>query len=362
MTVNDVVEDGAINILSQPILVPLDGSDVAKGILPYVLQIAGKANIPLVLLTAVDPDAIDCPASVMSAKSPSAGEPTAVCRVRIEESSRVHAQDTLHGVAACLKDDGIEAKATVAIGDPAEEILRVAEAEGCGLIAMSTHGRNPIGRSILGSITDRVIRASNIPVLTVTPARARKNREEGAPLTTLVAPLDGSELSQRALPYVERLARILSMEVLLTRVVRTEHPVYTDTELGFWVPEFREEMNWEATEYLEQVAQHLRDKGLTVRSQVLAGPAARALLNLAHETPQNLIAMITRGRIGLSRWMMGSVASTLVRRSGAPVLVLPAGLPARPWLPVAAPGAAKALVSAHLSPGIGRGQPVVSRG
>ncbi len=361
MTVNDVVDDGAINILSQPILVPLDGSDVAKGILPYVLQIAGKANIPLVLLTAVDPDAIDCPASVMSTVSTSAGEPMAICRARIEESSRVHAQDTLHGVAACLKDDGIEARATVTIGDPAEEILRVSEEEGCGLIAMSTHGRNPIGRSILGSITDRVIRASNVPVLTVTPARAKKNREEGAPLTTIVVPLDGSELAQRALPYVEWLARILSMEVLLARVVRTEHPTYTDTDLGFKVPAFREEVNWEATEYLEQVAQHLRDKGLTVRSQVLVGSAVRALLNLTHATPQTLIAMTTHGRTGLSRWMMGSVASALVRRSGAPVVVLPAGLPARPRLSVAAPGVARALVSARRSPGFGRGRSVVSR-
>ncbi|MCY3661035.1 MAG: universal stress protein [Caldilineaceae bacterium] len=321
MAVNDVVEDGAINILSRPILVPMDGSDVANGILPHVLPIAGKANIPLVLLAAVDPDAIDCPASVMSAATP-AGGPMAICRARIEESSRVHAQDTLHRVAAHLKDDGMEAKTTVAIGDPAEEILRVSEEEGCGLIAMSTHGRNPIGRSILGSITDRVIRASNVPVLTVTPERAKKHQEEGAPLTTIVVPLDGSELAQRALPYVGRLARILSMEVLLARVVRTENPTYTETDLGFRVPAFREEVNWEATEYLEQIAQRLRDKGLTVRSQVLTGSAAQALVNLAHETPRNLIAMTTHGRTGLSRWMMGSVASTLVRRSGDPVLVI----------------------------------------
>lgn len=362
MAVKAVVEDDANNILSQPILVPLDGSDVAKGILPYVLQIAGKTNIPLVLLTAVDPEAIDCPASIMSAEPASPGEPMAICRARLEESSRVHAQDTLDRIVARLKDDGIEAKATVTIGGPAEEILRVAEEEGCSLIAMSTHGRHPIGRGILGSVTDRVIRASNVPVLTVTPDRAKEHREQGAPLTTIIAPLDGSELAQRALPYVERLARTLSMETLLARVVGTKYPAYTDTDLGFRVPEFSEGMNWEATEYLEQVAQHLRDKGLTVRSQVLAGSAVRALLNLAHETPHNLIAMTTHGRTGLSRWVMGSVAATLVRRSGAPVLVLPAGLPARPRFPVAATGAARALVSTPLSAGFGRGRPVVSRG
>ena len=181
MTVNDVVEDGAVNILSRPILVPLDGSDVAAGILPYVVQVAGKANIPLVLLTAVDPDAIDYPASAMSAVPSSAGESMVIYRTQFEESSRVHAQDALHRVAARLRDDGIEVKATATIGGPAEEILRIAEKEGCGLIAMSTHGRNPIGRSILGSVTDRVIHASNVPVLAVTPERAKKYREEGSP-------------------------------------------------------------------------------------------------------------------------------------------------------------------------------------
>lgn len=322
MAVNDVVEDGAVNILTHPILVPLDGTDVASGILPYVSQFAKRANVPLVLLTAVDANAIDYPVSAMSAVPPSAGGPMVIYRSQFEESSRVHAQDSLHRVAARLKGDGIETKSIATIGDPAEEILRASEEEGCGLIAMSTHGRNPIGRSILGSVTDKVIHASNIPVLTVTPERAKKYQEEGAPLTTIVVPLDGSELAQRALPYVEQLARILSMEVLLARVVRTEYPTYTHTDLGFRVPEFKEEVNREAIEYLEQVAQHLRDKGLTVRSQLLTGSAARTLLNLAHETSQNLIAMTTHGRTGLSRWMMGSVASTLVRRSGAPVLVI----------------------------------------
>jgi nucleotide-binding universal stress UspA family protein len=160
MAVNDVVEDGAVNILSQPILVPLDGTDVASGILPYVSQIAERANVPLVLLTAVDPDAIDYPASAMSAVPASAGESMVIYRTQFEESSRVHAQDALHRVAARLRDDGVEAKSIATIGSPAEEILRVSEEEGCGLIAMSTHGRNPIGRSILGSVTDRVIHAS----------------------------------------------------------------------------------------------------------------------------------------------------------------------------------------------------------
>lgn len=322
MTVNDVVEDGAVNILSQPILVPLDGTDIANGILPYVSQIAKRANVPLVLLTAVDPDAIDYPSSTMSAVPTSTGEPMVIYRNQFEESSRVHAQDSLHRVAARLRDDGIKAKSIATIGGPAEEILRVSEKEGCGLIAMSTHGRNPIGRSILGSVTDRVIHASDVPVLTVTPERAKKYHEEGETLTTIVVPLDGSVLAQRVLPYVERLARILSMDVLLARVVRTEHPTYTDTELGFRVTEFTEEVNREATEYLEQISQHLRDKGLTVRNQLLTGSAAQALVKLAHETPRNLIAMTTHGRTGLSRWMMGSVASTLVRRSGDPVLVI----------------------------------------
>ncbi len=311
------------HVLSQSILVPLDGTDVAEGILPYVSEIAKKANVPLVLLAVVDSDAIDYPASLPPLYPSVAREAGTIYRDQIEESSRDHALHSLNAIALRLADQGIKAETRASIGNPAEEILRVS-GEGCGLIAMSTHGRNLIGRSILGSVTNKVLHSSSVPVLTITPDRAKKYQEEAnAALTTMVVPLDGSKLAERVLPYVEELARLLSLEVLLARVVRVEYPsYYTYAEFATRMPHVTEDMTQEALGYLERVSADLTSKGLSVRHQVLRGTPAPALLDLAHETSRNLIATTTHGRSGLSRWMMGSVAEALVRGAGTPVMVV----------------------------------------
>ena len=322
MGMNDSNQEGQLNILGRPILVPLDGSDVAAGILPYASQVARSCNVPLVLLTVVDSDAIERPTSPLTLlslardKGPNYWE-------EIEASLQVSALESLKGLASRLRGKGVAVEVQAALGRPAEQILQVSEEEECGLIAMSTHGRNPISRSILGSVTDKVIHTSKIPVLTVTPERGESYQEEGTKATTVVVPLDGSELAERALPYAEELARALSLDILLARAVRTEVPSYTESGFGVWEPGLTEDMLQEAKGYLAEVAETLSSKGLTVRSEVRIGTPAQALLNLAQETQQNLIAMTTRGRSGLSRWLMGSVAEALVRGSGDPVLVIP---------------------------------------
>ena len=322
MTMNENSQEAGLRYLSGPILVPLDGTEVSEGILPWVSGIAKKANAPLILLTVVDPHGIEYPSALSLPSQSSHGEDLTLYRDQIEENSRSHALDALNAMATRLRDSGVSAEAEATLGNPAEQILRVSEEKGCGLIAMSTHGRNLVGRSIMGSVTDKVLHASSVPVLAVAPERAKMYHEEGATLTTIVAPLDGSELAERALPYVEDLACALPLEVLLVRVVRIEHPSYYYTESAIRLPDFTEDIVREAERYLAGVSRTLRDKGLTVRHLVLRGAPAPALLNLAHETPRNLIAMTTHGRSGLSRWMMGSVAEALIRGSGDPVLVV----------------------------------------
>lgn len=307
--------ESSANLLSQPILVPLDGTDVAKEILPYVSQVARKADTSLVLLTVVDPDDIEYPTGSTGGREP-------VHRYQIEESIKVQALGQLNEVVDALKAEGLQAQATTATGSPAEEIVRAATAEGCGLIAMSTRGRNAIGRGILGSVTDKVLHSSGVPVMTFTPPGADEPPEEDATtLSTVVVPLDGSGLAETALPYAEVLARVLSLDIRLARVVKTGYP-FSYPEIAATLPDPTEEMMREARAYLLEVAQDLRARGASVHTQVLRGAPASALLAFAQETPQNLIVMTSHGRSGLSRWMLGSVAEALVRGSGDPVLVI----------------------------------------
>ncbi len=174
----------------------------------------------------------------------------------------------------------------------------------------------------MGSVTDRVIHASSVPVLAIAPEKAKAYQGRGAvPLKTIMLPLDGSQLAEQAVPYVEALARSLSLEILLVRVVDLEGPVFAYPS-NEQLARFRDDRNGEAAKYLEGVSRDLKGRGLRVRTTVLLGSPAQTLLDLTHRTPNDLIAMTTHGRSGLSRWLAGSVAEALIRASGDPVLVV----------------------------------------
>ncbi len=323
----------------QKILVPLDDSEVAAGILPYVVQIAKKAGAPLALHTVIDTGSIEVPISGLL-PPPSASSTTAhgsahrqeaateyatIYREHIEANLQAQAKSRLDSIVRRLaSENGIDATASTSIGRPEEKITQVAKEEDCGLIAMSTHGKNAMGRAILGSVTDKVVHSSDLPVLTVSPEKAREfHADDGASITRLILPLDGSALAEGALPFAKSLAQTLSLEAALVRVVRMEHPASVYTEAGVKLPDFTEELERQAAAYLDRTAQRLRDDGLIVQTHVLRGAPAPVLVDFARKTPQSIIVMSSHGRSGLTRWLMGSVAEALVRASGDPVMIIP---------------------------------------
>ena len=213
------------------VLVPLDGTDLAEGILPYVVRIARGVGARITLLTVVDPDMLEVPATLRGDASsrgvPSQERQRAGARrheasgpfvEQILENVERRAEANLREVAERLREQGVEVDSKIVLGTPAEQISQSAEDEGCDLIAMSTHGRNLIARGVLGSVTDKVIHSVSVPVLTITPERARRYQQDtSAPMTRLLAPLDGSELAEDVLPYVESLALSMSLRVTLVK-------------------------------------------------------------------------------------------------------------------------------------------------
>ena len=244
-------------------------------------------------------------------------------RNQVEENSRTHAQDALQAVVEWLRIRGVSAEGRAILGNPAEEIVRVSEDEGCGLIAMSTHGRNLIGRSILGSVTDRVLHSASVPVLTITPDRARMYQEEGTTLNTVVVPLDRVRTC-RAGPALRRGAGRRPLPGGAARPGGpgpTTWPSHTKSSpAGYPTSPVtwrgRPPGTWKRSPKVSGTEDWPSGTG------VLRGAPAPSLLDLARETPRNLIAMTTHGRSGLTRWVMGSVAEAMIRGSGDPVLVV----------------------------------------
>ncbi len=133
-------------------LVPLDGSIVAEGIIPFVLEIAGPLDMEVVLLRVLLP----IPPSVI--------EGTRHMEVENVEKRRREAEQYLAPIAAELRAKGVRVTTMVRRGEPAEEILAGARAAGADLIAMTTHGSSGLGRLLFGSVAEAVLRRSDIPV------------------------------------------------------------------------------------------------------------------------------------------------------------------------------------------------------
>lgn len=144
----------------------------------------------------------------------------------------------------------------------------------------------------------------------------------------ILAPLDGSELSECTLEHLKAIATGCQIpEVVLLRVVEPLPHVYGDGGLpSGWHDEAQKKAEEFARDYLAKVSASLKKEGISAETALVSGRAADAILDYAREHQVDLIIMSTHGRSGVTRWVMGGVADRVVRHSLVPVLtVSPAG-------------------------------------
>ena len=141
------------------IVVPLDASPVAESVLPVVADLAraGGGSIRLLRVEPLPDNCVDADGRVVAYAD--------------QEMARLEAEglDYLRTVAARL--GGIPIESCVRFGDPLTEILEEADAFGADLIAVTTAGRSGLGRTVLGSVAERVFRKAETPVLLYRPSR-----------------------------------------------------------------------------------------------------------------------------------------------------------------------------------------------
>jgi len=142
------------------VIVPLDGSRTAEGALARATGIARSTGARLILLRAVQahsfPGADPIPAQVSAVRE---------------------AEEYLASVAERLGALGVtEIKRSVWYGPPAAAIVEAARFNHADMIVMTTHGRTGVGRLVMGSVTESVLRGTAVPILVV--------RDDGAPLET----------------------------------------------------------------------------------------------------------------------------------------------------------------------------------
>ena len=137
------------------ILIPVDGSSFSEAVLPHAQTLAKKYDATVHLLRVQSPDPYE--------------PPWGAAVTAIPEPLQVRPADQLELLAQRLKIEGVSTSIEVAEGHTAEAILDCAKHSHADLIAMTTHGRSGLSRWWLGSVADKVVRASHIPVLLVRP-------------------------------------------------------------------------------------------------------------------------------------------------------------------------------------------------
>ena len=295
----------------EKILVPLDGSAIAQGILPCVKTLARRFGSTIVLFHAAE-------APVELDRQEKYAKET-IDRIRSL------AQQYLAGVAKTLRRQRFKVEIEIGLGGVARSITDFAEEEKVDLIAMSTHSRSGPARWMMGSAPDRVLRHTHRPVLLVRPTGESPVDAKPLPLKRVIVPLDGSRAAQAVLPCVQEMAKTLKLEVVLIQVISAETTIqFTPMGPDTWaVPnDILQQIDVLASGYLAGVGRELEREGISVRWDVLRGAPAHSIVEFSKETPGSIVAMTTHGRSGLRRWVLGSVADQVVRASGEPVLVI----------------------------------------
>ena len=297
------------------ILVPLDGSRLAEGVLPYARAFAEALKIPVELFQVVEPEPI------ATFSDPEHGRYVDAVQAGLKGS----ALDYLEAVAASFFDS-LAVDCSVEIGRPAEAIVHKGAAQGRTLVAMATHGRSGLRRWLLGSVAEKVLRASSNHLLLIRPS-GDIQVSGVARLDKAIVALDGSPLAENAIPPVALLAKKMDMEIQLLQVYALPRTSYVADEYLADMEQMRQTFRAQASDYLEARAYQLQAEGLgRVASLALEGDAAEVIINIARRTANNLVVMCTHGRSGIGRWVLGSVTEKVVRHSGDPVLVIRAGV------------------------------------
>jgi nucleotide-binding universal stress UspA family protein len=282
------------------VLVPLDGSPLAERALPYALVLARASQARLLLVR------------VVSAPAGHRGGYDAITASRARD-----AELYLRDVAAQFKRP-LVVETAVFVGDVVDSIVEEIALRQVDVVAMSTHGRSGLGRWVYGSVADQIMRRASVPVLLI-PARADVNWPTDRSLRVLV-PLDGSDYARDTLDLIAGLVDSLGAEVRLLEVT-VPRPYSYASAVAYPAADVATDAGAART-YLEGVAKEMSARGWSVAVETAFGSAAAMIALAAKEGRADLIAMSTHGSSGLTRLVMGSVATGVVQQSVVPVLIL----------------------------------------
>lgn len=281
-------------------LVLLDGSEPAEVVFKYARELSARLHVDLELLHVCSPqDRGTLP----------------MRRAYIEQKAeqlRAGAGETAgYGFGGAL-GQGIQARGNVVVGDPAEEIIKYVAEHEIDIVLMSTHGSSGIEAWDLGSVANKVIHSVRVPIWLVPSELGEEIILDRLPQRSLLIPLSGSKSAEAVISHALNLVQRRSPE---SELVVLLHVVDTALAEGAEVsPERLEEKRTHMRQYLEGVAQRVKEAGFTPRIEVLTGDPGRAIIQFTRDNPPQLLALATHAEPGLGGTVFDGVTEHLIHR------------------------------------------------
>jgi nucleotide-binding universal stress UspA family protein len=298
-----------------PILVPLDGSQLAECVLPHAAAFARSFNAEITLLRILEKNQVGASAQLFD-----------LLNWQIQKTK---ATLYLEEIKELFKKSNIRAHAIILEGLVTEGITEYAQNQGMKLIILSSHGRHGLTQWGISSITQKTILSAPTSVLIV---RAHQQDVPAGELSEtplyqhILVPLDGSQRAEHVLPIVMQLAHVHKPTIHLVHVVQTPEmarqmpPAYEDIDLSNRVVARNRE---EARHYLEQVKSRSYLQGIDVQIHLITSDHTTAALHQMVEQERiDMVTLSAHGYSGKHQWPYGSVVSNFILYGKVSLLIV----------------------------------------
>lgn len=212
------------------------------------------------------------------------------------------------------------------VGKPSQEIVAAASELKADLIVIATHRRSGFKHLLLGSTTEKIIRHATCPVLVVREATRGpiKTAAEGVALQKILVPVDFSDCAKEGARYASVFAIGVGANLLLMHIVQPpDYMVVEGTAADPNWPQLIETAVLKAEDKLDEMVNFLPLVGISAETQAEVGEPVEKLIAASARPDIDMVITSTHGFSALRHALLGSVAESLARRAGCPVLIVP---------------------------------------
>jgi len=277
------------------ILVAIDGSEISIHALRESFKLARTERSWITVLSVIPRYEGDLGAVWIDNIRESMKKP---CAIALSEAEKI------------AKEEGVLIRPVCEEGEIFEKIVDIADAENCDLIVMGRKGTGRLERTLIGSVTARVIGHAHRDVL-VFPGGSVLGWGK------ILLATDGSKYSEAATNRAIDFAKSHGGTLSVVSVVDIPPEFYSQIK-GL---EAAQDLIKKARGFVDAVGEKAGEQGVKTETLVKEGEAAKIITELAKEKKSDVIIIGSHGRTGLRRLLMGSTAERVIGNASCPVLI-----------------------------------------